>query len=135
MCNSLHEDEKKIPKSGKGYKLFGSTTVVGGQIIPHQLVIAPLMYTTETSGWVTWIPQEFRSDGFCFFLSLRKAQRVLNLWRRAFPFETQTIIEIQYKEGLGKHIETGFVNGQSLEISLCKKFKPVRIVSVKEGGK
>ena len=133
MCNKLHGDEKKIPKNGKGYKLFGSTIVDGSQIIPHQLVLNERMYITDNSGWINWKPENCK-DGFCFFLSLRKAQRALCLWRRTFSPEIQTIIEIQYKEGLGKHMETGFVSGQSLETALCKEFKPVRIVSVK-GGK
>lgn len=62
--------------------------------------------------------ESWGNGGFCFFLYKPED------WI-AFRFAHENIIclRIKYKDGLGKHIERNFLEGESIEIALCKSFK------------
>lgn len=118
MCNILHDNYKKIPESGKGFKLvrdlndsFISRSPYG--IILHNLRIE---YSTGDDGWIEWTPRNKRKGvGFCIFLSLKEAKRLSMIW----PY---LIVEVEYEGGLGKHIEYAMSHA-GFEIAIVKRFK------------
>lgn len=118
MCNRLHHDSKPIPKKGYGYKLF---YMLDGK--PTQLYGVD-GYDTSPDKWIRWnrgssllAPGTY---GFCFFRTRQAAQLVFERYHRV-PFIV--LSRIQYREGLGRHIEKSMIEDMKIPIALCKEFK------------
>ena len=127
MCNKLHSYSRPIRKKGKGWKIF---EVVGNslrQMSPRDAfnrnrTIPPY----DKNIWINWSTelQPYESDdfGFCFFLDKNEAERCLKEWRKD-DHNTYILLPIEYKKGLGKHLELHIIWGFEFESSLCKEFK------------
>lgn len=123
MCNRLHDNSKPTPKCGYGYKLFQRFTYTEGVFSP--LYGSENIYHADKRGWVKWkigFSTDFfpGSFGFCFFRSSKTAMRVLNYYGNDRDIVMK---RIQYRRGLGHHIETKMIGGMRIPIALCKEFK------------
>jgi hypothetical protein len=121
MCNSVHLDTKPIKKTGVGYKLF-ATKLVGQRYRP---IFTDRLYKKKYykgKKWVIW--NEASEEGFCFFLTKKEAQKLLNNLRKDEDgsYENIKIKKIQYEGGLGKHWEDGITEKVFL-IGLCTHFR------------
>ncbi len=119
MCNSLHEDHKPIPAKGFGYKVFQKN---------NASCFCVQEYQVHTSGWIKW--DVGHGDGFCFFLTISEAQRMLSTWELGFRRDNglvnpkgRTIKKIEYKHGLGSCYEKNLVGEREFTIALCKEFR------------
>jgi hypothetical protein len=113
----LHKDHKPIKAEGFGYKIFSRREKSGNPVS-----LCDRRAYISDSEWIKWGwgPGGGGAVGFCFFTNLREAKRSLNLWK---PCGWEHIRKIQYKGGLGKHIERGFISGKNIAIALCQSFK------------
>lgn len=116
MCNNLHDDYKKIPESGKGFKLvreLGDSFSSLYGIILHNL---RMEYFTGDDGWIEWAPRyKSKGVGFCIFLSLKEAKRLSMIWN-------YLIVEVEYEGGLGKQVEYAMSNA-GFETAIVKRFR------------
>jgi hypothetical protein len=122
MCNKLHADAVPIKKTGFGWKIVGQS--VKGNL---SLCLRDV-YISDFEGWISWaeppndpIPPPPCEDikGFCFFPTKREAERCLRKWGCSY----NKIVRIQYRRGLGRHIERHMILGEKFDIALCKEFK------------
>jgi len=159
MCNRVHKGKtfRKIPKSGKGYKLFHRTE--HGQLVSliHRTEHGQLVslstghqdYKSKKDGWVKFNHKLAKTRlidhgiaGFCFFPTKRTARMALERWmygpnktqlksQNSFSsaFTNTVLREIEYREGLGSHIEKEFMVGCRYRIAICQEFRPI----LKEG--
>jgi len=138
MCNCLHDDSVPIKEEGIGWKLFisGKNNDFAGDCrkangTGHKTLLKAFVgwfiYTSRNKGnTVKWDKgrDHYGVDndyGFCFFITRRGAERALKLWGPVGWRTKAHLVKINYKGGLGKHKETGFV-GQGTTIALCKEF-------------
>jgi hypothetical protein len=118
MCNCLHADSEPILSFGIGWKLI----FLNNKGLPVS-VVDGVVYTGEK---IVWNPKrDPDGDGFCFFLTKKEADRVNNLheWGGRSGVGSQRVVKIKYRLGLGKHIETHFIGGETIRIALCKEFE------------
>lgn len=117
MCSYLHHDSKPIKKEGIGHKIFKN--------INRPLFTPGRIYECkDKNNFICW-NFDFKGDGFCFFLNRKEAVKCLNVLKR-FNSETYNecfVKKIEYKKGLGKHIEDGITKCINFKIALCKQFK------------
>lgn len=71
--------------------------------------------------------------GFCFIPTLEEALKAYKEWEewvRTLQLLCQSpeILEIDYRQGLGRFIEPHFVAGLKMEVLLAKEFKIIRKV-------
>ncbi len=132
MCNRLHDDFEKIPLEGKAYKLArtsvshlqGWTSLTGSRL-----------YYASGGGWIKWTPRFSRPEepgllGFCFMPTLEEAHDVRALWDGGIVlqvFDTK-ILEVDYRQGLGRFMESHFISGHSVRIMLAREFKIIRTI-------
>lgn len=124
MCNNLHGNSKPIKEEGIGYKLFSRYKGEYAQCFTQNLIICEPGYIYNKDGFITWDTEE-DGEGFCFFLSHRTAQRALNTLQAKghHEYSNHIIRKIQYKKGLGKHIERNIKKPYKFMTALCKQFK------------
>jgi hypothetical protein len=124
MCNEIHEDSRKIPKTGEGFKIF---TFHGTSFYQMTGICQNSPYDCTNDGRVVWDKYLAASDddGFCFFLKKEDALLILKEWQKSFPTETFVLLPIKYWGGLGKHMEERIIHYPAciVEIALCKEFK------------
>lgn len=119
MCNYMHKDSKSIPENGTGWKIF---EVFRGSLIKGAAY--DVFYRREEQNkYIKW---EYDKDGgFCFFLNKKLGEQSLKLWDEntnlITPKLQYVLLPIEYKGGMGKHLENGFVSKEVM-IALCKEF-------------
>jgi hypothetical protein len=118
MCNSLHSDSKPIKENGYGYKVF---TVKDNKF--YQMRSNSQLYFPALDGWIKWEKDDFSGDGFCFFLQKREAGRLLKRWSSAFYDDSFVVKRIQYRKGMGIHIEDNIVKKFKFKTALCREFR------------
>lgn len=123
MCNRLHYGHAKIPKVGKGWKIFQKGINKKNVLFPMS---KPGDYTKDPKGWTTW-NSRFDGDGFCFFLTREAARKVLSQWKGYFHGSSNQCVvrRIEYEGGLGKFLEDQIIGPKPHLIALCKKFRVV----------
>lgn len=132
MCNRLYEKSEKIKKEGFGYKIFS---------LDNKNCFDETAYSKQKNNWVKWGHSFYeqtqmnkqkelihfigKENGFCFFLTKKEAMKCLNRLQNIYlhKFNKHKIKKIQYKEGMGKHIEYQIDGDTPFEIGLCKQFK------------
>jgi len=120
MCNTIHDKRKaiKIPKKGKGWKLFR----ISNMVIKTLLTGQPYEVDMFNREWINW-NEDWPDHGFCFFLSKKTAKRALETWNlHCGADRVGVMLPIIYREGLIKQIERNFTDGKFMT-SLCKSFK------------
>lgn len=121
MCNQLHKEFKKIKSKGYGYKIFGikDSPCFG---------FNKQMYSKICKDdWIIWDCEY--GDGFCFFTSKKEAIRLLkSLVNFSRDYSEHYIKRIEYRQGMGKHLECNIEKGQNYEIAICKEFKILELV-------
>lgn len=126
MCNFLHKNSKKIPKSGDGWKIF--FTSKNGVL---STLFCSLKYRKSKDCWIKWKPRNVylneEKRGFCFFLTKRTADKAIRLFKKYNNdfYGNCYIFKIKYNEGLGTHLEDGMIYGHRITIAICKQFKVV----------
>ncbi len=142
MCNTLHADYKKVALEGEAYKLVH---------LLHSkwkgLVLGSSVYKVDTDGWIRWRghleeqeearpisvtaetpPLDSKStSGFCFIPTLKGAFEARETWRIATGKDTK-IVEVMYKQGLGRFTEYMFIYGSGIDVLLAKEFKVIKEV-------
>lgn len=131
MCNCLHVDSVKIPKSGRGWKLF---RVEGFKLKPMCWDSGNYFVEKSNAKEVVWKLFETPTcisqfdGGFCFFLLRKEAERCLRFWReRSWTSDVHThkLFPILYSGGLGEHDEALLIRGHSFKVALCQNFEVV----------
>lgn len=128
MCNYLHKKHELIPEEGLGWK------VVAYKNRRYHPVMTTVYqeFGYEKDKWITFKTHLGGGEGFCFFLSYEEACKYVGVWSDYFPSETPRIVRIEYKSGLGKHVETGIASTPithkpiEFKIALCKQFKIIQ---------
>ena len=115
MCNELHKDSEPIPESGTGWKIFDNKV---------NREFRSFMYSEkyiETDGWISWRLKLPPERGFTFFLQKPDFEYI----KERFQYGNETLVlkQIEYKNGLGKHMEDRFLFDELHEIALCKDFR------------
>ena len=128
MCNSLHRDSKPIKKKGVAYKIVDKSDS------EYKSLICKVIYDNIIDGWITY---NGREDGFSFIPTLEKAKEIAREWVSIACFNNNKIavVEVEYKNGLGKHIEDQFVDSNP-EILIAKAFKfgeEIEVLTKKRG--
>lgn len=129
MCNKLHLGYEKIAPEGKAYKLVRR---VGWPLQKWKgLLIGCSTYNVSTDGWIRWKdcfgPKGSPIYGFCFIPTLKEAIKVREQWRNATGTNS-TIVEVDYKQGLGRFVERFFMQERKINIMLAREFKIIREV-------
>lgn len=123
MCNKLHAGYKEIAPGGKAYKLVRQQMVGWGWMALTETIV----YDMDTDGWIRWKgylkDQEPPTTGFCLIPTLKGAIRVRKAWEKATHRSGTKIIEVEYKQGLGRFFEDLFFENQSVDIMLARKFR------------
>jgi len=122
MCNRLREDFTKIPAKGVAWKIF--TRPSHGHLALRSLVSAE-HYATTKSGWVHWNSYDDKL-GFCAFESIAETGKAVRQWVKVVRGTRRShfiIKKIEYKNGLGSHLETGFVHGVNMRTIIVRSFK------------
>lgn len=117
MCNRLHDGSEEIPTKGKGWKIFTSKNNLG--------MVLYNKYNKNGSGQIVW-SNETKGDGFCFFMTRKEARKAIKDWKSVtsgWKREPISIKRIEYKQGLGKHLEDPFMYCKYYQTALCKEFK------------
>jgi len=127
MCNKLHEDSVAIPESGVAWKLFRrSDPDCKGSYFRDD------PYIIDKDGWVTWRWAGGRGFGFCAFSTKEEAERYAATeteedWEGDENyFYNPQIRKINYRGGLGKHMESLILFGYLFETVIVKAFRVVR---------
>lgn len=125
MCNSVHAESKPIPSFGIGYKLVRDR---GGKL--YTLVFCR-RYIQDQSGYTYWDTAQACEigEGFCFFRSLKEAEKALRVWiveTNGCITKDIKIIKIFYEGGIEEHKEESFCGELSWNVSLCKRWKEIR---------
>ena len=128
MCNELHSDHEKISEEGQGFKIFErNNTALFYFNNSHRQ-----SYESSEDGWIAWNGryESSKDMGFCIFLSREVAEecfRIIQQEGTSMNNEYQNcyILPIEYKEGLGKHIETRITPGD-YEIAIVKQFRIIK---------
>ena len=118
MCNKLHENSVAIPENGYGWKLF---------IIDKDGNYSPLTksfkeYNYSEEKWINYT-HDAKHYGFCFFLTV-PTKYIIDEWKHVYVREEVKVVcrKIQYKNGIGKHIENNFID-KPVEIAICRSFR------------
>lgn len=125
MCNYLHADSSPIPKTGIGYKMFyfyANDTEMKKPLPAFQRTVYRNRLDKSinlTKRYVKW-HDEIDGDGFCFFLTLAEAERVVYTMMSNHFIR---IAKIRYREGTGKHHAIRMVRSFKPLIALAKEFK------------
>jgi hypothetical protein len=127
MCNYLHEIHEKISEEGKGFKIFGKD----GSPLFNFLNVPRTHYELSDDEWVVW-NSEHRNEpeaGFCIFLTKEIAEECFRLLEKYIygsqKYKHCYISPIEYKQGLGKHMEHQLTEGEH-EIAIVKQFRIVK---------
>lgn len=127
MCNKLHPKYKEIAPEGKAYKL------VQWHQTGWMMLTRPFTYDVDTDGWVRWRPlAEERKPytlGFCFIPTLREAIKAHKAWEKGTLNSDTKIVEVDYKQGLGRFDEVLFISGKSVDVILAREFEIIRKVT------
>lgn len=121
MCNRVHRNNEKIPTKGVGYKIFLKTKKSYAPMLSDNRDITK-KYKQRQTGWIHW-RHSMRNygHGFCIFLSRAEAERCMADFA-SIRYKNPVVLEIQYKEGLGAHRESGMVDGKKYRIAIVKRF-------------
>jgi len=108
-----------------GWKIFKYEK---GELLPMTYVEGfDIPYQKSDSRWIKWLPRIWNSKrgdlGFCFLLSGKTADSLLALWSN--HHESCVIREIEYKKGLGHHLEDHIISDEPFDIALCQEFRIV----------
>ncbi len=136
MCNKLHDDYKKISQEGKAYKLVCLDSMQRwAPLVCHDL------YKFSAGEWICWDDTKSTVTalsysipmGFCFIPTLEGALKAYKEWGKRtcsmqLVCQSHEILEIDYRQGLGRFIEPHFVAGLKMEVLLAKEFKIIRKV-------
>lgn len=133
MCNFLHTKNTIISEEGKGFKV-----VVYRLGISYSLVRRPVgvpsydnvrrIYRRNVfNGWATWNSPLKRGNGFCIFLNRKDAEICFRYYQDKNMLGSVRLVEVDYKQGLGKHIETKMAN-RDLEIAIVKQFRITKVI-------
>lgn len=132
MCNRLHTDYEKIAPEGKAYKLVQH---IGWPRKEWRGLtrLAPI-YNANTDGWIRWDDrrEEIRdghTHGFCFIPTLKGAIKAREQWKDSTG-STVEIVEVDYKQGLGKFTERYFMSGREVDVMLAREFNIIRKVKL-----
>jgi hypothetical protein len=119
MCNFLHKDSTPIAREGYGWKLFEKD---------DSTLISLNKYTPNSENdMIHYNGVYYAGEGFCFFLLRREAIVALKLWKqRILRISNPHMHKIVYSNGLGSHIERGFIADMELRIALCGDFKIIK---------
>ena len=141
MCNNLQNEYEPIPESGTGYKLFTKScynflTLCGemssykgenGQPIDitKEFAIWNDNYHTEANKMASFDPNLTEPFGFCFFTDWATAKFAIDKWPQfARSGEPKVCIcRIEYRKGIGEHIETRMLIRDWIKVALCKEFR------------
>ncbi len=135
MCNRLHADYKKVALEGKAYKLGHLSPLPSSKWTGLQL--GSDVYEVDTDGWIRWKDHtqtcfEIKTPavlGFCFIPTLKGALKTHESWRVATGNSVK-IVEVMYKQGLGRFMESDFIGGLKIDIMLAKEFKIIKEVKI-----
>jgi hypothetical protein len=121
MCNQLHPDSTPIKETGRGYKVFTSLEV-GEWRAGHRPGLSSMCIagnrTYPVRKRIVWAQAPDNPfQGFCFFLDLEEARKLLRSWNNHF-----VILPIKYRKGLGAHVEDKITEKIPFKIALCKGF-------------
>ena len=131
MCNYLHEIHEKISEEGKGFKIFGKddstlfTTLFNFRNVPRTC------YELSDDEWVVWNSEHRNKPeaGFCIFLTKEIAEECFRLLKKSIygskKYKHCYIAPIEYKQGLGKHMEYQLTEGEH-EIAIVKQFRIIK---------
>ncbi len=146
MCNRLHDNYEKIPKSGVAYKIVTPQTFsivkesdekCGKHVnTKFSSLVNYDYYLEDVDGWIIWnewkrgekdiTNMSFEGDGFGMFLDKEEAMRVMGLWN--YPSDNISrrngfVAEVEYRRGLGKQEEQGFMEGYCFNTMIAKEFR------------
>jgi hypothetical protein len=149
MCNKLHNDSIPIEESGIAYKIFSRQSIKKSKTGEKRLFKMTessfnIHSIFEENTWIKWDSKlYYDQDGFCFLLTKEEAELLATAW--SFWINTSEwvntsetkfeIRKIEYKNGLGKHLENGIIEKRPFLIALCKDFKIGELVKTYLGGK
>ncbi len=100
-----------------------------------------ISYDIDTDGWIRWKfgkgvikhPPYHSISGFCLIPTLEGALYALYKWNKETGQDNtggvwyySIAVEVEYRQGLGKFLESGFLSCQKVEIMLAKEFKIIK---------
>lgn len=122
MCNKLHVGYKEIAPEGKAYKLVRQRWL--GR---WMALTAASTYKENEDGWIkweNWWENNPRTFGFCLIPTLKGAIRTHEVWEGGLICKSSSkIVEVEYRQGLGRFFEDLFIGGHSIDVMLAREFK------------
>lgn len=125
MCNRLHIDYTRIPPEGKAYKLAHRLCLGWGTLTDSY------PYDGSSDGWIKWKDWRKEHDpdiitlGFCFLPTLEEAVEARKEWNKSTGSAAK-IIEVDYKQGLGRFMEHSFIDNKIVDVLIAREFKIIR---------
>lgn len=127
MCNKLHVGYKEIAPEGKAYKLVRQRMGSGWRALT-----AASVYEKNKDGWIKWkdwLENDQQAFGFCLIPTLKGAIRTHEVWEGGLICKSSSkIVEVEYKQGLGRFFEDLFIGGHSIDIMLAREFRIIEEV-------
>ena len=132
MCNAWHGIEgggSKIKKEGVAWRIFGPGDRPPFRRSSEGRYIEK--YRKGRDGRVKWDEREtgwdFKQLGFAVFLTKKEAKRLLDELNKPFEgsygFSECYIKKVEYRGGIGKHIEERITHKDTFEIGIVREFK------------
>jgi hypothetical protein len=117
MCNRAIMVLHDISESGKGWKFHFKKNKT---CAPIRLID----YRFDKDGWVEWDQDYGDNHGFCFFLTIKEARRVRDIWNEnSLNANKVSISPIEYQRGMVLKEEHAMIPDEVFYVALCKKWR------------